>query len=55
MRVLLIGGSGLVGRALVARLGAHEGLQLDLLLRRSLSTDAANTQMFTGDPQVDAL
>jgi uncharacterized protein YbjT (DUF2867 family) len=55
VRVLLIGGSGFVGRALVARLGAHEGLQLDLLLRRSLSTDAANTQMFTGDPLVDAL
>lgn len=55
MRVLLIGGSGLVGRALVARMVKREGVQLDLLLRRSFPTDAANTQMFTGDPLVDAL
>lgn len=44
-----------MGRALVARLGAHEGLQLDLLLRRSLSTDGANAQVFAAEPLVDAL
>lgn len=55
MRVLLIGGSGLVGRALVARLAERADLQLDLLLRRSLPQDAANTRVFAGEPLIDAL
>ncbi len=55
MRVLLIGGSGLVGRALVARLAGREDLQLDQLLRRTPSRQVAQGHAFVGDPLSEAL
>lgn len=55
MRVLLIGGSGLVGRAVVAGLAGREGLQLDLLLRRPPPQPAANARAFAAEPLTDSL
>lgn len=55
MRVLLIGGSGLVGRALVARLAGREDLPLDLLLRRTPSRQLRSGRAFVGDPLPEAL
>ncbi len=55
MRVLLIGGSGLVGRGLVARLAARADVQLDLLLRSALCDAPANALSFAGDPLPSSL
>lgn len=55
MRVLMLGGSGLVGRALVARLAKRDALRLDLLLRRAALPLPANARAFVGDPLPVAL
>ncbi|SDD16020.1 NAD(P)H-binding protein [Aquimonas voraii] len=55
MRVLLIGGSGLVGRALAARLSSRPELQLDLLLRRVASGVSPGARVFAAEPLSEAL
>ena len=55
MRVLLIGGSGLVGRALAARLCSRPELKLDLLLRRYASGVAPSASVFAAEPLPEAL
>lgn len=55
MRVLLIGGSGLVGRVLVARLAARADVQLDLLLRTAPPEASANLASFVGNPLTSSL
>lgn len=55
VRVLMLGGSGLVGRALVARLAKRDALRLHLLLRRAALPLPANARAFVGDPLPVAL
>lgn len=55
MRVLLIGGSGLVGRALAARLSSRPGLELALLLRSASPRLVAGARVFAGEPLAEAL
>jgi uncharacterized protein YbjT (DUF2867 family) len=55
LRVLLIGGSGLVGRELIASLCARQGFHADLLLRRPPPRAPAAAAVFVGAPLPQAL
>jgi uncharacterized protein YbjT (DUF2867 family) len=55
VRVLLIGGSGLVGREMIAPLCARQGFHVDLLLRRSPPRVPAAAEVFVGEPLPQAL
>lgn len=51
-RVVLAGGSGLVGRALVERLSARGDIRLTLLLRKALDGVAPAADQIVGDPDM---